>query len=329
MTHPTIIQTPGAAQFLQQGFEQGTAIRQRQQQLDLEKERTQAEISARSKGLELEERQVAANEAFRRGYASYLQSRGEYYSARANQIKQKDEDTRTFISSIKDPETRFMANLALVDPRVSSFLGQQMGQQGHMLTLAGNLWLHSGITMDKAKQTVGLTPKPGDETLRAPLPVSRLNAQSQAQSRKLATEAAAIKAQLDAAQRYRQQFITTAQGSALMSSDPKQRARFASPESITAAADSATNVKFPNMDKLNARWNEIQSELMGMFTPQAGGAAGQGQAPVIPDTFGGATGGVDMQQLNDIIERQNEMFDNMQDMNLGNVGGDNVPNPQQ
>ena len=197
----------------------------------------------------------------------------------------------------------------------------KMGQQGHLLTLAGNLWLHGGKSMADVKKTVGLQPKPGDENMFAPPPISRLNRESLAQSRRLQVEGAAIKTQLDAAQKLRDRFTTTAQGAALTSPDPKQRQRFASPEGIMQAADSTVNAKFPNLPKLQQRYDEIMMELMGLHTPQAGAAAGQGSPPVIPDTFGSPTGGVDMTQLNDIIERQNDMFDQMGDFGLGNSAG--------
>lgn len=328
MPQPTIIQTPGAGQFLQQGLEQGIGIGQRQQQLSMEKERTESEIAGRQKQLGLEERQVAANEAFRRGYAGYLQSRGEYYGARAKEVTQKQEDTRNFINSIQDPETKFMANLALIDPRVSQFLTAKLGQQGHLLNLAGNMWLHSHLPMDKVKQSVGLPPKPGDEKLIAPQNISQLSKESLAQSRKLMAEQAAINSQLTAADRVRREFMTTAQGAALTSPDPKVRAKYASPEGITAAADSVVKSKFPNLDKLQARHDEIMAELMGLYAPHQGAAVGQPGAPTIPDTFGSPMQGVDMNQLNDIIERQNMMFD---DQLLGSMGtGDVTPSqPQQ
>src|SRR3989442_9001902 len=106
MTAPVIFQTPGAGQFLQQGIEQGAALGQRQQQLGLERERTEAEIAARGKQLQLEERQVAANEAFRRGYGHYLESRGHYYQQRADEATQKYQDTQKFIDSIQDPQLK-------------------------------------------------------------------------------------------------------------------------------------------------------------------------------------------------------------------------------
>jgi hypothetical protein len=182
--------------------------------------------------------------------------------------------------------------------------------------------------MDKVKQSVGLPPKPGDEKLIAPQTVSQLSKESLAQSRRLMAEQAAINSQLNAAEKMRQQFVTTAQGTALTSPDPKQRARFASPEGIMQAADSVVKSKFPNLDKLQARHDEIISELMGLYAPQLGGAVGQPGAPTIPDTFGSPMQGVDMNQLNDIIERQNMMFD---DQLMGATGtGDVTPSqPQQ
>ena len=46
MTAPVVIQHPGGGQFLQQGLEQGIGAGQRQQQLGLEREQTEAGIAA-------------------------------------------------------------------------------------------------------------------------------------------------------------------------------------------------------------------------------------------------------------------------------------------
>src|SRR2546426_6420175 len=341
MTAPIIIQHPGGGQFLQQSLEAGVGIGQKQQalglqkqQLGIEQERASAEIAARQQQLQLEERQVAANEAFRKGYGQYLQSRGEYYQQRAGDIQARRADFTKYLNSLPDPALRqkaqMIAGIGELDPRVGQlmlktlFPNEDAAHQGHQMTLAANLWIHGGGTWGEASDMVGL-PTQGDpklRALRAPRSASQLNAEGQIQNRRLTLEGTAIRTQIQAAERDRQQYVTLLQNQALTNADVRKK--YADPTAMMQAADSVVAKKYPNLQKMQQRYDEIMSELMGMHAPQLSEQSAAGAAPVIPDMFGGGSsdgaGQLDLKRLSDIIDHLNDLFEQQ-----GAAGGAGSP----
>ena len=342
MTAPQILNPANTQPTIGQQFWQGVGpalqLLQQGQERQLQRTMAGAELGVKEAGVQQEqekiaiaERQAAANEAFRRGYANYLESRGAYYRQRAEDAQQQDTALNSFLNNIKDPDLKqkaqFIAGTARLDPRVAGALVKLMSpdqaQQGHQMVLASNIWLHSGgkLNWGQASQMAGL-PVPGDSKLAgltAPPTSSMLRGKAQDQLLKLTRTANMLKARIDQATRdiathYKQLSGTPLGIQAL--NDP------AAAKQLSNSVGAYTKQKWPQMDQWTQQYNNIVNEATGMVAPQLGGASGAPQMPVIPDTFGpGAsdtTGGtsLDLNRLNDLIDQQSDLFDQ-----LGATGG--------
>lgn len=326
MTAPIVIQHPGGGQFLQQGLEQGIGLGQKQQELGLQKEATEAGISAKQQELALQERTVAANEAFRRGYGVYLENRGRYYGAKAEETTAQQQRTQQYINGLTDPDAKQAALLALSDPNLQRALTAQQGQGAKMRALAGNYLLHAGpgTTWAQAEQIFGLPAKPGDEKIKGP-DSSYFSARDRGRVSQLGANLARLSATLHQAESEQKSYRDFLSGQALLGRD--QKLMKMTPEQLDSTATAHTEAKYGKLDQLRQQLINAQAELTGTLAPHLG----QGQnTPAIPDISGaggvGQSGPQDgdmdiIMKTNQMLEQMSDLWDQQQDNMAGGAGG--------
>ena len=316
MTAPIVIQHPGAGQFLQSGLEQGIGLGQKQQELGIQKETAEAGIAAKKQELALQERTVAANEAFRRGYGSYLENRGRYYGAKAEETTAQRQRTEQYVNSLTDPEAKQNALLALSDPNLQRAMTAQAGQVIHQRTLAGNLLLHGGpsMTLAQAYRIADLPTKPGDEKIHG-APTSMYDRATQSRMSALGANMARLSVTLHQAEEEQKSYRDFLSGQATL------HGQNLTPEQLDSSAAAHVSKKYGNLDQLRTQLIQGQAELTGILAPHLGQGQGMPNAPAVPDLTGGGStstdpSGNDMQiidQVSKMIDQMNDLYDNQQD----------------